>query len=211
MEPRQFRNIGYLLHQLQPSDLSYTTEKIEKIQKDFENSSSVAYQLIGQIEREFELADDPECVNELYKILMPLVDEFEKSFNYVNDKARILKDKRVNLSLTSLWVNYQKKFEFNPCHNHAGVYSFVIWHKIPYLIEDEAENSPGKHANKNLAGHFEFNFSNSLGQIWQESLPVDKTWENTICLFPAEMIHTVYPFFTSDEYRITIAGNVGLE
>ena len=115
------------------------------------------------------------------------------------------------MTLSGLWVNFQQKYEFNPSHNHDGVYSFVIWHKIPYLISDEIKNSPGKNANKVLAGHFEFNYTNSLGNIWQETLPVDKTWENTICIFPSEMIHSVYPFFTSDEYRITSSGNISLE
>jgi len=211
MTPKYFRNYGYLLHELQENDLSYTSEKIKKIKENFDTSTPVNYQLIGQIEREFDLADDPKCLEELYSILMPAVQEYENAFNYLRDKQRVLKNRPANLTLQSAWVNFQKKYEFNPTHNHDGVYSFVIWHKIPYFIEDEKQNSPGKGANKTLAGHFEFNFTNSLGNMWQETLPVDKTWENTICIFPSEMLHSVYPFYTSDDYRITISGNISLE
>ena len=33
--------------------------------------------------------------------------------------------------LKNLWVNYQKQNEFNPLHCHSGLYSFVIFMKIP--------------------------------------------------------------------------------
>ena len=36
------------------------------------------------------------------------------------------------LVINSLWVNYQYKTEFNPYHDHSGIYSFAIWLKIPY-------------------------------------------------------------------------------
>ena len=29
--------------------------------------------------------------------------------------------------LSSMWVNYQKQTEFNPRHDHTGIYSFVVW------------------------------------------------------------------------------------
>jgi hypothetical protein len=39
-------------------------------------------------------------------------------------------------------------------------------------------------------------------------LPVDKTWENVIVLFPAGLTHSVSPFYSSDDYRISVAGNI---
>ena len=41
------------------------------------------------------------------------------------------------LVLDKFWVNYQYKTEFNPYHDHSGVYSFAIWLKIPYDWEDQ--------------------------------------------------------------------------
>ena len=118
MEAKQFRNIGYLLHKLQESDLSYTSEKIKKIKEGFDSSTPINYQLIGQIEREYDLADDANCLKELYSILMPVVEEYEGAFNYLQDKQRLLKNKPANLTLSGLWVNFQQKYEFNPSHNH---------------------------------------------------------------------------------------------
>ena len=35
-----------------------------------------------------------------------------------------------------------------------------------------------------------------------------KSDEKKIIMFPAGLNHVVYPFYTSDDYRITISGNV---
>ena len=45
------------------------------------------------------------------------------------------------LVLNKFWVNYQYKTEFNPYHDHLGVYSFAIWLKIPYDLEDQKKLS----------------------------------------------------------------------
>ena len=36
---------------------------------------------------------------------------------------------------------------------------------------------------------------------------VDKSFEGKILMFPSYMQHQVFPFYTSDDYRITISGN----
>ena len=41
------------------------------------------------------------------------------------------------LFISDLWVNYQKKYEFNPPHSHSGVASFVIFIHIPYDLSEE--------------------------------------------------------------------------
>ena len=37
-----------------------------------------------------------------------------------------------------------------------------------------------------------------------------KAIEGTICLFPSQLNHYVYPFFENDGERITVSGNIGL-
>jgi len=46
-----------------------------------------------------------------------------------------------------------------------------------------------------------------LGNIRSHDLPVDKSYEKKLLLFPATMRHSVYPFYTSDDYRISVSGN----
>ena len=63
------------------------------------------------------------------------------------------------LSVKHLWVNFQKKYDFNPIHNHTGTLSFVIWMKIPYTQEDEANTARTKGiAEGCLSGCFTFLF-----------------------------------------------------
>ena len=39
------------------------------------------------------------------------------------------------------WVNYQYQNEFNPQHDHTGVYSFVIWLKIPTEYDEQNKDN----------------------------------------------------------------------
>ena len=41
------------------------------------------------------------------------------------------------LFLQRFWVNYQKQGEFNPYHEHGGIYSFSIWMQIPTDWRDQ--------------------------------------------------------------------------
>ena len=121
------------------------------------------------------------------------------------------------LSLIDFWVNFQKKYEYNPSHFHTGLYSFVIWHEIPYTLEDEEKLGPGKFGdgqNRNLNGWFEFmlpNIEHASSSFKNLKLPVDKKWNGMIALFPSKLNHLVHPFYTSDEYRITLSGNIQLK
>jgi len=39
-------------------------------------------------------------------------------------------------------------------------------------------------------------------------LPVDKSWNGVILMFPSTTKHAVYPYYTTDKERITISGNI---
>ena len=123
-------------------------------------------------------------------------------FNY---SAKL--NSEVVLELERMWFNVQRKGEFLPIHDHSGVYSFVIWAEIPFTMKDESNWSPNSTLIKDRSGHFQFLYTNGLGKITTHDLPVDKLWEGKICVFPAELPHLVYPFYSSDGCRITISGN----
>ena len=113
--------------------------------------------------------------------------------------------------LKSLWVNYQKKQEFNPLHNHSGLYSFVIFMKIPTHWEEQHALPFSANSNTPCASDFQF--------VWTEKdsgLCVVRTFslssedEGRILFFPAWLKHMVYPFYECEEERVTISGNIGL-
>jgi hypothetical protein len=118
-------------------------------------------------------------------------------------------DGNLNNQHLGAWVNLQTKHEFNPLHDHDGILSWVIWANIPYDFDEEQQVFP-KARNKDVS-KFGFVYTDSLGTIRTHSLPIDKTWEGRMIVFPAGMRHYVNPFYTSDGIRISVAGNLGVQ
>ncbi len=148
--------------------------------------------LAGQIEKELRFYPDMEFRTWLNSIA--------KSYNEYFDTGD-------QIELDKVWVNFQKKHEYNPVHDHTGNLSFVIWVKVPYSLENE-DNMPntilsGKGVNGRFCFIYNTNFSGSSNFYFD----VDSTYEAKGIIFPANAKHCVYPFYTSDEYRISIAGN----
>jgi len=109
--------------------------------------------------------------------------------------------------IDNLWVNVQKETEYNPFHNHFGVYSFVIWLNIPTDWREQyalCDNSKG------TASNFEFHFTNILGEITSYQYQLDKSWQDTMLFFPSKLNHGVYPYFNCGEDRISVSGNLCL-
>jgi len=127
---------------------------------------------------------------------------------YQSWKEMVVLNENAPIMLSNLWVNYQKKHEFNPLHTHSGFVSFVIFMSIPYDLQ--AEEDMFKEANNKQASKFAF-FSPDHrypGGIDLVSLNVDKSYEGKIIIFPSDLEHAVFPFYTSNDYRITISGNL---
>ena len=119
------------------------------------------------------------------------------------------------LYVHDLWVNYMKKYEFNPPHNHSGALSFVIFVKIPYDLQEEENQftidsspKPYKLQMQNHTSKFAFHNTTPEGTILIDCLNVDKSFEGKMLMFPSAQIHEVFPFYTSDDYRITVSGNL---
>lgn len=160
--------------------------------------------LAGNIEQEYRL---DKYTSKLEKYLLDEIGNEPDLMKYMNYDFNCNTEDRL-LTLTSLWVNFQKKHEFNPIHNHDGIFSFIIFLQIPYLREEQKKISPGRESNLECSGLVEFIYTGFLGNIETVNFPVDKTWEQKMLIFPAKLFHCVYPFYGTDEYRITMSGNV---
>ena len=125
--------------------------------------------------------------------------------NYLKDYNVLFND--APLGLDNYWINFQKKYEFNPPHSHSGVFSFVIWLKIPYDLQEELDYF-GDVNQGSKTSMFNFLYTDGLGKIKTYNVHVDKNFEGKICMFPSNMLHYVNPFYTSDDYRISLSGNI---
>ena len=168
--------------------------EITEIEKDG-SPNTYNHQLAGIIEREYLLKESRSFLD---PFLFEMSREYSKCFGV--DLANRVGD---------VWVNLQKKNEYNPLHNHDGILSFVIWMKIPYKMSDEVQMDNVKNSvGKVQASAFGFVYTSILGEIVEFTLPVEEGWEGRIIMFPSKLSHQVYPFQTSDGYRISISGNL---
>ena len=186
---------GYITAKIPDAVAEKISADVLKIEQDnFNNCVDAKESLVGNLTHQFDFPQGREYLNEI--VLMAAA-EYSMRFRFPNY------DKECIPTLDSLWINFQKKHDFNPVHEHTGDLSFVIWHKVPYEMCEEIEMY-----NKEVTSTFQFFYTDTLGKVCNKTLPISKEWENVICMFPAQLNHCVYPFYTSDDYRISIAGNV---
>jgi hypothetical protein len=195
-------NIGYVMAKMPEDIFNGLKRAVDTVAQNFETATPYNSDLVGNIEKEYGL----EVPSSFEQYLLELVAPHNREFKYSD--TLLIFDKHVDLKLGDVWVNFQKKHEFNPPHIHGGIYSFVVWMQIPYSIEDERNAPASKQSCRPLAGCFEFIYLNVLGNSCSQRIAADKSAEGYVMLFPATLMHAVHPFYTSDEFRISVSGNL---
>jgi hypothetical protein len=184
-------------------DLSPIKDEIfQMINDNFEGLTPYNSKLAGNLKKEFRLQKSAKQIEDL---LLPICKEYLQTTGM--DHHIKLNTKNCKLTLDEPWVNFQQQNEFNPMHDHSGVLSYVIWIKVPYTMDQQMGFSPGFLSNHNVAGTFEFAYTDVLGHILTYTVPADEKYENCGFIFPASLKHQVYPFFGVDGYRISVSGN----
>ena len=195
-------NLGLTEGEIPPDIYQALNREIVDIHNDDSNTLKMNDSLAGQITKEYQITKSLPLLN-------PYLEEmgraYQKEWNYYpkenpNDNK---------LTVESVWVNMQKKLEVNPLHNHDGTLSFVAWLYVPFKLEDERNMENCKNSRTvELSSTFQFVYTTALGNIANCPMFVESGWEAKIIMFPAKLLHMVYPFQTSDDYRISIAGNL---
>lgn len=205
--------VGYQAYEV-PTDVmeSLQKETSKMISKKFKKSVPYNNKLIGHVEHEYQLTKSINLLEHYISATAPLYwNNFPYRDLHLNANRKHVLAKTF-YNLPDVWVNFQKKYEFQPIHDHAGILSFVIFLKIPYTLEEENKNPSSIKSNRPVSGTFNFVFNDDLtmarAPITCEQLPIDKESEGTMIVFPSNMRHIVYPFYSSDDYRITISGNI---
>ena len=82
--------------------------------------------------------------------------------------------------------------------------------KIPYEFKKQCElpQFKGTTEENMRAGCFEFEYLDTIGSVRNFKYPLSPEMEGKMVFFPASLRHCVYPFFGTDEPRISIAGNL---
>ena len=164
-------------------------KKLEKKNKDFRSN------LAGIIKEEYAYEDRKEYVDEIAQFLTVYDAAYQK---WKNEEYKV----KPEYILNSLWVNYMKKAEYNPPHDHSDCLSFVIFLKVPEEITKEQENFIG-----NSAGPGSLTFLYGDGNRQAITYQSVKPQERDIFIFPAWIKHYVAPFY-SDVTRVSVSGNI---
>lgn len=203
-EIKTFNNLGYLETKLTEIQLAPLKQEVESIKNSMFFSSKMNSRLAGNLEHEYSLIQIKDYLEHL---VLPYCYQLDQTINHIERHVNKLDNvKHVPLYLGEPWVNFQKKYEFNPPHTHSGVFSFVIWVDIPYSLEQERANPSTRNSSAKVPGCFDFIY-NSQDGIGNHTIPADKSYNSKMLVFPARTMHCVYPFYTSDEYRISVSGN----
>ena len=102
------------------------------------------------------------------------------------------------LQIEQGWFVRQYENEYNPLHVHTGSkLSCVGYLSLPDGIEEEWDNERKKHHTCN--GHIQFASGTNSGYNLTTFLA--RPTVGDFYLFPSELFHTVYPFYTKGERR----------
>ena len=192
--------LGWLEKKLSDKEMEYLWRCIDN------RKESNKHNLAGQIHESNLLTDRSDWF--FNNTIRPLFDKYKQEFKNLGTDIPV--NQIHPYYLQAFWVNYQKEGEFNPIHDHTGVYSFVIWMKIPTKHNEQRKNPIGLNSNTDLLSAFEFHFLNILGQKKCHTYRMNPEMEGTMLFFPANLQHCVYPFYNCKDDRISISGNIAL-
>mgnify|MGYP001158294291 CR=1 FL=1 len=196
-------NIPILRSKLPEKAVDFLWKRIEESQEEYK---SVKNTLVGNLSESLRLEDKDNYF--FNNILKDTAESYVQTFPTGCSKNPF-DDRIVNkLYLKSLWVNFSKKHEFNPIHDHNGVMSFVIWMRVPTEWHTQHELEMVQDSSMPCASNFQFFYQNIFGATRGINVEMDPLMEGCILLFPSLLQHQVYPFYENDGYRISISGNL---
>lgn len=202
---------GYIVGSIDPSLLTMLQAEATKMEKlNFEKLDKYQKYLAGHLQHEYALTN-PTLVDKINLTVTGCCEVYQKTFGVKMFSAAMKAssdavDIKYELETGPMWINFMQKYEFNPSHTHSGLFSYVIWVKMPYTLEDERKN--WKYVEDSRAGCFAFQYLDCLGDFVTD---VQDSVEGGLVFFPSTLTHTVFPFYTSDEYRVSVSGNLFLK
>ena len=150
---------GWIESILDKEFVDFLWGRIEKREHDVKD------RLAGNISTSLAITDDEDGYF-FNQVLFPQV-EMYREMNNGRDPVPVPINSEIELYIHDLWVNYQYKHEFNPYHFHGGMYSFVIWMKIPTDWREQNKLSflDGINEDNKKVSNFEFEYLDMLGNV----------------------------------------------
>jgi len=203
---RNFPNIGVVEGKLSEEIVDDLWTLINEAR---EKPEDMKPELAGNISSSIRLDNNSDLVNDFVGEILPAC--IKRHMQEYGSPYRLSMKEGETFNLESLWVNFQKQNEFNPPHDHAGVYSFVIWMQIPTSYEEQRKLPICAESNAdNHISNFAFSYTNTLGRVSTFAYNMEKEAEGYMVMFPSCLLHQVFPFYNDNGERISISGNINI-
>ena len=193
-------------------EVKLTNNHMDLLWNCIENREKKNYEhLAGNLYGSYSLKKN----NNFYNLIIhPLVKHWIKIYgdSIFSNQIKILPWASSNMQtyLNDWWVNFQHEGDYNPIHDHGGIFSFVIWMKIPTDWKDQKKLPRSTNSTSNTVSNFQFLYIDYFGKIKTYTYYMSPKMEGTMLFFPANLKHIVYPFYNCKQERISISGNISL-
>ena len=188
---KNFNNMGFLDIKL-PELLFNSLKKECKIALN--SNKEMKSGLSGKGVATHRYVQNKKNLKELNSLLTELITVYRQNFKLDPSRTKTLTN-NLPFKIDRPWINYQKKYEFIPQHNHEGVFSYTIWIDLP--------DNEGEHAST-----FQFTYSDIQGILRTHTIKLNKKDNGRMLFFPSTINHQVYPFYNGNKKRISISGNI---
>jgi hypothetical protein len=181
----------------------------DAILSDDERTSWGRY-LVGQIREEPVITEKQLRDQGLYDYLSRLYAEYVLGCMYCDSDPEYklgmeqLKERGelvnpVKIAIESAWIISQREGEYNPIHNHShATLASVMYLKVPEALQHET--LPGKEPVDGCIELVDRSGGSNLTQLQNSTIRI-RPQAGRFYIFPAGLLHLVYPFRGSEERR----------
>ena len=196
----KFYNWGPLVIKFKVDD-SFCDELLNRAKKLTIKDDDARINLVANIEKSLTFRDEDKdyFVKNTSNIFNAYLDH---SRNNWTTKPSVFENKVKQLYMNTLWINYMKKNDFSPPHEHFGDLSFVLFCDVPDKLRTEYMNNK---TTSEGPGTLNFMYGDGLQHYINSNTFFPE--KGDFFIFPARLKHWVHPF-KSNITRISVAGNM---
>tara|TARA_B100000131_G_scaffold291068_1_gene304348 strand:- start:617 stop:1291 length:675 start_codon:yes stop_codon:yes gene_type:complete len=205
-EKEDLPNYGILQCELDQKEIDYLWKLVHKYlpgAKWDARDGNRLYSIENEADKQFSINDD-----DLYfqdNCLMPAAEKYFKEYGV---PFKFKTTHYHQLAFNRFWGRASNHGDYQSIHDHQGVFTFVVWLKIPFDHEEERSAQPGFRPE---AGDFVLVYPDTCGQLIKRNFVLSERAEGKMLFFPSDINHIVYPHFTTKDYRISLAGDITLD
>ena len=192
-------NYGVLECELEEEDINNLWKLVHKYSPNAKWEGNRLLE-ISQDNKQFPLNDDDQLFQN--NVLMPATQAYFDTYGVP------FKHKTTHYHLPTFsrfWCRVSKDGDYQSIHDHQGIFTFVVWLKIPFEGEEERMVQAGFRPE---ASDFVLCYPDTCGQYQKRSWVLGKGAEGKMLFFPSDLNHIVYPHYTTTEYRVALAGDI---